>query len=61
MQTARGEEYFDIYAGSIILDQHQHTIPVVAAEDISDNLLGLQWLQTRRLIVDLPSNLLTLD
>ncbi len=60
MQTARGEEYFDIYAGTIILDQQQHTIPVVAAEDIPDNLLGLQWLQTRRLIVDLPSNLLTL-
>lgn len=60
MQTARGEEFFDIYAGKVIVDGQEFTIPVVAAIGIPDNLLGLQWLKTKRLVVDFPSGLLML-
>jgi predicted aspartyl protease len=60
MQTARGEEFFDIYTGKVIVDGQEFTIPVVAAIGIPDNLLGLQWLKTKRLVVDFPSQMLTL-
>lgn len=60
MQTARGEEFFAIYAGKVILDGQMFTVPVVAGIAMPENLLGLQWLKTRRLVVDFPSGLLTL-
>ncbi|NES25283.1 MAG: aspartyl protease [Symploca sp. SIO3E6] len=60
MKTARGEELFDIYSGNVIIDGEEFTVPVVAGIAMPDNLLGLQWLQTRRLVVDFPSGLLTL-
>lgn len=61
MQTARGEEFFDIYEGKVIFDEQEYTIPVVAAIDIPENLIGLEWLKTRRLVVDFPAKLLTLS
>jgi predicted aspartyl protease len=60
MQTARGEEFFALYAGKVILDEQEYTIPVIATIGLSDNLLGLQWLRTRRLVVDFPANILML-
>ncbi len=60
MRTARGEEFFRIYAGKVLLDEQEFNIPVVAAIDIQENLLGLQWLQTLRLVADLPAGMLTL-
>lgn len=42
MQTARGEEFFDIYAGKVLLDEQEFDIPVVAGTEIAENLLGLQ-------------------
>lgn len=61
MQTARGEEFFDLYMGKVFLDEREFTIPVYAGEDITEILMGLQWLQTRRLVVDLPKSVLTLE
>ncbi|NES85266.1 MAG: aspartyl protease [Moorea sp. SIO2B7] len=60
MKTVRGEELFDIYAGIVIVDGERFTIPVVGGIGIPENLMGLQWLKTRRLVVDFPSDLLTL-
>jgi predicted aspartyl protease len=60
MQTARGEEFFALYTGKVILDEQEYTIPVIATIGLSDNLLGLQWLRTRRLVVDFPANVLML-
>ena len=60
MQTARGEEKFDIYAGQVLLDGREFYIPVVAGYDLPENLLGLQWLKTKRLVVDFPAGVLTL-
>ena len=60
MKTARGEESFDVYAGRVFFDGEEFTIPVIAGYEMPENILGLQWLQTRRLIVDFPARVLTL-
>ena len=60
MQTAKGEEFFDIYAGKVLLDGQEFTIPVIAGDELEENLLGLQWLKTMRLVVDFPAGVLTL-
>jgi predicted aspartyl protease len=60
MQTARGEESFDIYAGKVVIDGQEFSIPVVAGTELPDNLLGLQWLITKRLVVDFSVGILTM-
>ena len=60
LKTARGEEFFDLYAGTVFFDGEEFTIPVLAGDEIPENILGLQWLQTRKLIVDFPAGVLTL-
>ncbi|GAA6620388.1 aspartyl protease [Scytonema sp. NUACC26] len=60
MQTARGNSRFDIYAGKIKLDGTAYDIPVHVGKGLSEVLLGRQWLTTRRLLVDMPQQLLTL-
>ncbi len=60
MQTARGEKSFDVYAGTVLFDGEEFTIPVISGDKIPENILGLQWLQTRRLVVDFPAGVLTL-
>ena len=60
MKTARGEESFDIYEGKLLLDGQEFLIEVVAGPEITENILGLQWLRTHRLLADFPSGVLTL-
>ncbi len=60
MQTARGEQFFDIYEGKLLLDGIEYTIPVHVGEEISEPLLGLQWLRNMRLVVDAAEEILTL-
>jgi predicted aspartyl protease len=60
MQIARGEEYFELYAGIVLLDEQDFNIPVVAAIELQENLLGLQWLQILRLVIDFPARVLIL-
>lgn len=60
METARGNFKFDIYAGKIKLDGQEYDIPVHVGKGLPEVLLGRQWLTTRRLLVDIPSRLLTL-
>jgi len=60
MNTARGEEFFAIYAGKVLIDAQEFDLPVVAGTELPENLLGLQWLKTRRLVVDFSAGLLTL-
>lgn len=60
MQTARGEELFYIYAGKLILDGVEYTVPAHAGAAISEVLLGLQWLRKKRLVVDGAMEVLTL-
>ena len=44
METARGEGYFALYAGTVLLDGQEFTIPVHAGSGIPEVLLGLEWL-----------------
>ncbi|MBO1347129.1 MAG: aspartyl protease [Hormoscilla sp. GUM202] len=60
MQTARGRDFFDLYEGKVLLDGEEFTIPVHAEAGIPENLLGLQWLETRQLVVNRPMGVLTL-
>jgi clan AA aspartic protease len=60
MRTARGDVRFNLYEGIVILDGQELTIPILAGKEITEVLLGLQWLENRRLVVDRKAGLLTL-
>lgn len=60
MRTARGDEKFDIYAGQVIFDGQVFDIPVHVGKDLTEVLLGRQWLKNHRLVVDIESGELTL-
>ncbi|OCQ99774.1 aspartyl protease [Oscillatoriales cyanobacterium USR001] len=61
MYTAGGDAEFNLYAGTMILDGQEFAVPVLGGEEITEFLIGLQWLETRRLVVDRKAGLLTLD
>ncbi|BAY24764.1 hypothetical protein NIES2100_45610 [Calothrix sp. NIES-2100] len=60
LRTAQGITIFRIYLGKIRLDQQEFEIPVYAGEEITEVLLGSQWLKTMRLFADMASGVLTL-
>ncbi|MGD1913540.1 MAG: aspartyl protease [Rivularia sp. (in: cyanobacteria)] len=60
MLMAKGVSNFDIYAGKIKIDGEVFDIPVYAGDGVPEVLLGRQWLKNKRLVVDMPSNILTL-
>jgi predicted aspartyl protease len=60
MQTARGEARFNLYQGTVLLDGQEFTIAVLGGDELEDILLGVPWLQTRRLVADFPAGVLTL-
>ena len=60
MRTARGDVKFNICIGKIRFGEQEYDIPVHVGTDLSEVLLGRQWLQNMRLIVDISSNKLTL-
>jgi len=61
LQTAQGITVFRIYLGKVRLDGQEFEIPVYAGNDITEVLLGSQWLKTMRLVADMPSGILTLE
>ncbi len=61
MTTARGDTYFDIYLGKVRINGEYFDIPVHVGEEVTEFLFGRQWLKSRRLLVDIPSGILTLD
>lgn len=60
MKTARGEARFNLYEGTVLLDGQDYTIEVLGGDELEDILLGIPWLQTRRLLADFPAGVLTL-
>ncbi len=60
MRTARGNYNFYIYAGKVRIDGQEFDIPVHVGNGLSEVLIGLQWLKSRRLVVDMSSGELTL-
>jgi len=61
MKTARGESLFDIYEGTAIFDGQEMQVPVVVGNGIPEILIGLPWLEDRRLVVDRKAGILTLQ
>lgn len=61
MKMAKGYATFDIYLGTVKIDNQVHNIPIHVGEGVSEILLGRKWLQTQKLIVDISANLLTLE
>lgn len=60
MQTAWGEARFSLYEGKILLDGEEFTIEVLGGDELEDILLGVYWLQIKRLVADFPAGVLTL-
>ncbi|GAB1539899.1 hypothetical protein NUACC21_25670 [Scytonema sp. NUACC21] len=60
MQTAWGEARFNLYQGAVLLDEQQFAIEVLGGDELPDILLGVNWLQLKRLVADLPAGVLTL-
>lgn len=60
MRTAQGDSVFDIYLGKIKLDGQEYDIPVHVGKDLTEVLLGRQWLQTKQLLVNMQTRILTL-
>ncbi|MEG3846478.1 aspartyl protease [Microcoleus sp. herbarium19] len=61
MITAKGEFYFDLYAGKIKIDNQEFDIPVHLGDGVPEVLIGRQWLKNRRLVVDMAAGVLTLE
>ncbi|MEK8016909.1 MAG: hypothetical protein VSS75_008575 [Candidatus Parabeggiatoa sp.] len=59
-QTACGLVRFNLYAGTVVFDNQEITIPVLGGDEFTHILMGLQWLNNRRLVVDRKIDLLTL-
>jgi predicted aspartyl protease len=60
-QTAGGIIEFNLYAGTVFFDDQEMTIPVIGGNEFTHILMGLQWLNNRRLIVDRKMDWLTLE
>ncbi|MBG1266403.1 aspartyl protease [Nostoc sp. WHI] len=60
MQTAWGEARFNLYEGIVLLDGEEFTIEVLDGDHLDNVLLGVRWLQTKRLLADFPAGILTL-
>jgi clan AA aspartic protease len=60
MKTARGDIEFDIYAGKVEFDGEELDIPIHVGTELTEVLLGRKWLVDRKLVIDLPSGVLTL-
>lgn len=59
--TAKGLGDFYFYQGTVIFNNQELTIPALGGEDINEILIGLPWLESRRLIVDRKANILTIN
>ncbi|MCT7977588.1 aspartyl protease [Laspinema olomoucense] len=60
MQTAGGIINFSIYQGIILFDTEELIIRALGGDEILDILLGVKWLQIKRLVADYSHNILTL-
>ncbi|MCP2729761.1 aspartyl protease [Limnofasciculus baicalensis] len=61
LATARGEEFFDLYEGKVVIDDREFMIPVYVGDELPDTLIGSQWLDIMELVVNKPKGILTLE
>ena len=60
MQTAMGEARFNLYEGTVMIEDELFTVEVLGGNELVNVLLVVFWLQTKRLVVDFPRRMLTL-
>ena len=60
LRTAQGENIFEIYVGKILLDGQYYDIPACAGDEITEILLGSEWLKILPLVVNYQAGILTL-
>jgi len=60
-QTASGAVKFNLYAGTVFFDGQKFAIKVIGGHKFTHALMGLQWLEHRRLIVDRKMDQLSLE
>ncbi len=60
METARGEARFNLYEGKVVIEGEEFTVDILGGNELMNVLLGVFWLQTKRLVVDFPMRVLTL-
>lgn len=60
MQTAIGEAEFNLYEGTVLIDGGEFAVSVLGGNELPDILLGVYWLQMKRLVVDFAAGILTL-
>lgn len=62
MRMAKGGDVeFNLYTGTVQMGGQKFDILVHVGEEVPEILLGRQWLKNRRLVVNFPLQLLTLD
>jgi predicted aspartyl protease len=61
VNTAAGITLLNVYEGIILIDGEEFIIPVLKGDEIKNILLGVRWLQFKRLIADYSAGVLTLD
>jgi len=60
LRTAQGENIFEIYIGRILLDSQEYEITVFAGDELTEILLGSEWLKILPLVVNYQDGILTL-
>ncbi|MEH2323281.1 MAG: aspartyl protease [Nostoc sp.] len=60
LRTAKGESRFDIYLGKVILKEYEYEINVYVGDEITEVLLGSEWLNFLPLVVNYRASILTL-
>ena len=58
--TAKGETMFTRYLGKVLLDKQEYEIPLFAGDEITEVLLGSEWLKILPLVVNYQERILTL-
>jgi predicted aspartyl protease len=60
LRTAEGESRFDIYLGKVLLNEQEYEINVYVGDEITEVLLGSEWLKILPLVANYQAGILTL-
>ncbi|WP_353929139.1 aspartyl protease [Okeanomitos corallinicola TIOX110] len=60
LRTAQGEVNFKRYLGRVILDGKEYEVPVYAGDELTEVLLGSEWLEFLPLVVNFLEGVLML-
>ncbi len=60
LRTAQGESIFELYLGKVLVNEQEYEIPVSVGDEITEVLIGSEWLKILPLIVNYQAGTLTL-